>query len=75
LDTLQGYKSKGIHIVAPPIFALLSLESGKLVPSVYAKHAKQAGLDIITWSLERSGVMAQEKGGWYYQSVTDGIHR
>jgi glycerophosphoryl diester phosphodiesterase len=74
LETLQGYRSKGIHIVAPPIFALLSLENGKLSPSVYAKHAKQAGLDIITWSLERSGVMAQEKGGWYYQSVTDGIH-
>ena len=38
------------------------------------KNAKNAGLDIITWSLERSGVMALDKGGWYYQSVTDGIH-
>ena len=74
MDTLKAYKAKGVRIVAPPIFGLLALENGKLVPSAYAKNAKAAGLDIITWSLERSGVMAQDKGGWYYQSVTDGIH-
>jgi glycerophosphoryl diester phosphodiesterase len=74
LDTLKAYKAKGVRIDAPPIFGLLALENGKLVPSAYAKNAKAAGLDIITWSLERSGVMAQDKGGWYYQSVTDGIH-
>ncbi len=74
LETLKSYKAKGVKIVAPPIFALLALENGKLVPSVYAKNVKAAGLDIITWSLERSGVMAVDKGGWYYQSVTDGIH-
>ena len=74
LDTLIDYKTKGVKIVAPPIFALLTLEDGKLVPSAYAKNVKKAGLDIITWSLERSGVMALEKGGWYYQTVTNGIH-
>jgi glycerophosphoryl diester phosphodiesterase len=74
LKTLKDYKAKGVTIVAPPIFALLSLQNGKLVPSAYAKDIKTAGLDIITWSLERSGVMAQDKGGWYYQSVTKGIH-
>ena len=74
LEMLNDYKRKGVKIVAPPIFALLTLEDGKLVPSAYAKNVKTAGLDIITWSLERSGVMALEKGGWYYQSVTDSIH-
>jgi glycerophosphoryl diester phosphodiesterase len=74
LKTLKEYKAKGVTIVAPPIFALLSLQDGKLVPSSYANDVKSAGLDIITWSLERSGVMAQDKGGWYYQSVTSGIH-
>jgi glycerophosphoryl diester phosphodiesterase len=24
----------------------------------------------MTWSLERSGIMATGKGGWYFQSVT-----
>jgi len=74
LEKLHDYKRKGVKIVAPPIFALLTLEDGKLVPSAYAKNVKKAELDIITWSLERSGVMALDKGGWYYQSVTAGIH-
>ena len=73
-EKLNDYKRKGVKIVAPPLFALLALEDGKLVPSAYAKNIKKAELDIITWSLERSGVMALTKGGWYYQSVTDGIH-
>ena len=73
LDKLNDYKRKGVTIVAPPLFALLTLEDGKLVASAYAKNAKKAGLDIITWSLERSGVMALDKGGWYYQSVSAGI--
>jgi glycerophosphoryl diester phosphodiesterase len=74
LEKLNNYKRKGVKIVAPPLFALLALEDGKLVASAYAKNAKKAGLDIITWSLERSGVMALDKGGWYYQSVSAGIH-
>ena len=74
LDKLNDYKRKGVKIVAPPLFALLALEDGKLVASAYAKNANKAGLDIITWSLERSGVMALDKGGWYYQSVSTGIH-
>ena len=32
--------------------ALLDAKDGKLVVSTYAKNAKQAGLSIITWSLE-----------------------
>lgn len=75
LDKLISYKKEGIQIVAPPIFALLDTRDGKLVASAYAKNAKQAGLDIITWSLERSGVMAAGKGGWYYQTVNQAIHR
>jgi len=74
LEKLNDYKRQGVKIVAPPIFALLTLQDGKLVPSAYAKNIKKAELDIITWSLERSGVMALGKGGWYYQSVTAGIH-
>lgn len=75
LEKLISYKKEGIQIVAPPIFALLDAKDDKLVPSAYAKNAKQAGLNIITWSLERSGVMATNKGGWYYQTVNQAIHR
>jgi glycerophosphoryl diester phosphodiesterase len=49
-------------------------ESGAMVPSAYAKAAKDAGLDIITWTLERSGPL-DAGGGWYYQSIGDAIER
>ncbi len=75
LDMLQSYKKDGIQIVAPPIFALLDSKDGALVPSSYAKNARQAGLDIITWSLERSGVLANGNPGWYYQTVAPLIKR
>lgn len=74
LATLKMYKANGIQIVAPPIFALLTIENEKIVPSEYAKNLKKAGLDILTWSLERSGVMASQQGGWYFQSVNQAIH-
>ena len=53
---------------------LLALDSnGRIVASEYAKRAKAAGLDIITWTLERSGPL-NSGGGWYYQSVSASIN-
>ena len=42
------------------------------MPSPYAQAAKAAGLEIITWTLERSGPLT-DGGGYYYQSVKDAI--
>lgn len=75
LEELQRYKQEGIQIVAPPIFALLDVKDGQLAASAYAKNAKQAGLGIIAWSLERSGVLATGQGGWYYQTVNQAMQR
>lgn len=76
LGELQSYKAQGINIVAPPIFALLSTDtSGRIVPSAYARNAKAAGLDIITWTLERSGILADGNNGFYYQSFDSAIQR
>jgi glycerophosphoryl diester phosphodiesterase len=73
---LAGYKQRGVNIVAPPTFALLALDaSGQIVPSEYANNAKAAGLDIITWTLERSGVLADGNNGFYYQTVDSSIRR
>ena len=69
LAQLESFKKDGIQIVAPPIFALLDNVDGRIVASSYAKNAKQAGLSIIAWSLERSGVLANGNPGWYYQTV------
>jgi len=64
---------QGINVIAPPMYALVTLDdAGEIVPSDYAKAAKEAGVDIITWTLERSGPLASG-GGWYYQTVTDAI--
>jgi len=69
LEKLKVYKAQGIQIVAPPIFALLDVKDGRMTASRYAKDIQQAGLKTIAWSLERSGLMAKDKGGWYYQTV------
>ena len=73
---LAGYKAEGIQIVAPPMFALLALDGqGRIVPSAYAQDAKAAGLEIITWTLERSGILADGSNGYYYQTVDAAIQR
>ncbi|NMM15210.1 MAG: glycerophosphodiester phosphodiesterase [Rhodoferax sp.] len=73
---LARYKAQGINIVAPPLFALLTTDAdGNLVPSQYAKDAKGAGLGIIPWSLERSGILADGNNGFFYQSFDSAIKR
>jgi glycerophosphoryl diester phosphodiesterase len=62
--------SAGVNIIAPPMWMLVEANNqNKIAPSIYAKQAKAAGLDIITWTLERSGLL-KEGGGWYYQTIT-----
>ncbi len=78
---LQGYRKEEIRIVAPPMFALLAVSNGRIVPSQYTLNAKVAGLDIITWTLERSGRIVEEvlptKGtaspSFYYQTTLDAL--
>lgn len=73
---LAAYKAEGINIVAPPIFALLDVDgNGNIVASRYARQAKAAGLDIITWTLERSGILADGDNGFYYQTFDSAIRR
>ena len=73
---LAGYKAQGINIVAPPIFALLAIDAGgQLAPSRYAIDAKAAGLGIIAWTLERSGILAAGNNGFYYQTFDAAIKR
>ncbi len=74
LAYMEGLKKQGVNILAPAIWKMLAVNGyQEIVPSEYAKNAGMAGLDMIAWSLERSGPLA-EGGGWYYQSVTDAIN-
>ncbi len=73
---LVGYKQMGINIWAPPTFALLTVgPAGRITASQAAKDAKAAGLDIITWTLERSGILADGNNGFYYQTIDSAISR
>jgi len=73
---LQSYRARGIRIWAPPIWVLLRADSsGNILPSTAALAAKAAGLDMITWSLERSGILADGNNGSYYQTFDTAITR
>ncbi len=84
VDTAAGYtaavagmadlRAQGVRVVAPPMFALVKLDAqNRIVPSEYAVAAKSSGLDIITWTLERSGPLVTG-GGYYYSSVSSVIN-
>jgi glycerophosphoryl diester phosphodiesterase len=76
LDALKGYKALGINIVAPRIFALVGLDAGnRMVPSRYARDARAAGLDIIAWTLEGSGILADGDNGVVFQTIDRAIRR
>jgi len=85
VDTPAGYQTavasladlakRGVRIMAPSIPALLSLDAqNNIVPSEYAIQAKAAGLDLITWSLERSGLLATIGNDYYYTSFAAAIN-
>ncbi|KAF0804193.1 glycerophosphoryl diester phosphodiesterase [Alcanivorax xiamenensis] len=70
MATLAG---QGVNYLAPPLWMLVTTDANnQIVPSEYARAAKAAGLQLIAWSLERSGPLASG-GGWYYQSVNEAI--
>ena len=55
------------------MWVLVTLVDGKIIPATYAEKAKEAGLKIITWTAERSGLL-KDGGGWYYQSIEPAIN-
>ena len=73
LAEMESWKADGVKVLAPPMWMLLDVDAtGNIVPSQYAINAKTAGLKLITWTIERSGLL-KDNGGWYYQT-TNGSH-
>ncbi len=69
--SMQALLDAGVKIIAPPLWTLVTEGADEqIVPSKYALAAKEAGLDMIAWTLERSGPLAGG-GDWYYQSIAD----
>jgi len=73
-DTVANMASlgaQGVNIIAPPMWALLELDARNwIVVSEMTLAAKANDMDIITWTLERSGLL-KDGGGYYYQTTTD----
>ena len=64
---LNYLRRNGVRIFAPPIPALLAVDSNDaIVPSQYAQDIKAAGLDIITWSFERADLRRGAAFGGFY---------
>jgi len=73
IASMPKLAEEGVRFIAPPMWALVTLNGNNdIVPSDYVIAAKNAGLNIITWAIERSGPLA-DGGGWYYQTITDAI--
>ena len=65
---MQQLVDRGVHILAPPLPMLLVLdEHGELQPSTYARHAKRAGLDVITWTFESGD--PTDASNWLYANL------
>lgn len=73
VDSLPGLAERGVKIIAPSIWQLVTADNTtqEIVPSSYAVAAKEAGLEIITWSFERSGPLSIAGGGYYYSSISN----
>lgn len=75
---MEELAEMGVQILAPPMWMLLASNSeaddneSRIVPSVYAERAKAAGLNLIAWSFERSGPLAND-GEWYHSTTDDVI--
>ncbi len=69
--SMAELKNMGVNYLAPPLWMMVTAKNGQIVPSTYAKEAKAAGLNLIAWSLERSGDLTEKQGGWYYQSISE----
>jgi glycerophosphoryl diester phosphodiesterase len=78
LEVFVAVWNLGVNIIAPPMPVLLTAQpDGQIVPSAYAHRARQAGFDLISWTVERSGRIAEDvlEGGdtFCYQTTFDAI--
>lgn len=66
----QPLVDNGVTAIAPSLSMLLEVDKeNNLVPTLYAKVAKDLGLDIVAWTLERSDALSKG-GGWYYSTIS-----
>ncbi len=73
---LRSYKAAGINFWGPALPGVLAVDDdGRIVPSRAARAARAAGLEIVTWTLERSGNLAAPDKGFYYRRIGAAVAR
>jgi glycerophosphoryl diester phosphodiesterase len=71
--SMQELAEEGVRFLASPLWMLLTLDAQqRIVASEYAVAAKTAGLNILAWTVERSGPITTGNN-WYYQSIQAAI--
>lgn len=75
---LPSLAAQGVKIIGPAFGYLLTTtaDNKTIIPSDYAKMAKASGLDIIPWTFERSGPLANVAASdeYYYTDIAGAIH-
>ena len=72
-EDFASLKEQGVNYIGASLNMLLTNKNGAIAASDYAKAAKDAGMELIAWTLERSGPLGNG-GGWYFQSVGDVVN-
>ena len=69
----RALKRRGINFLAPPMQVLVTAGGNGMVPSGYARRARAAGLELFSWTTERSGRVVEDivaaGGAFYYDST------
>lgn len=65
--SMHELRAAGVRTLGSPLWMLLREEGDAIRPSVYATAATAAGIDLIAWTLERSG---SPPAGWYFQTLS-----
>ena len=72
-EDFASLKEQGVNYIGASLNMLLTNKDGEMAASDYAKAAKEAGMELIAWTLERAGPLGNG-GGWYFQSVGDVVN-
>lgn len=69
----RALKRRGINFLAPPMQVLVTADGNAIGPSEYARRARAAGLELYSWTTERSGRVVEDivpAGGAFYYDTT-----
>ena len=70
---MEEIAASGVRTLAPPLWMLASASEGRFVPTAYGQAARAAGLDLVTWTLERSG-QPSVREDWYFYGLGSAMH-